>query len=288
MRSRGVVMLVVAMLAGLMAMFLAARWMSSQGVRTDRVVVAAVEVPLGTVLSADMLKSVDWPQGNLPAGAIADVTKLNGRVINTSLQPGEPVLESRLAPEGTRGGMASMVAPGKRAMAVRVNDVLGVSGFALPGSYVDVLVSTQAGAAGREGAISKIVLERMLILAVNQEIDRDNTKPKTVNAVTLEVTPQQAEILDLARTVGTLSLVLRNQTEATAGGTEGATKDELLGLVRQVAAVPAPAPIMVQRLLTAKSPAAGVVAVAATEAVVPRPQECVDVIRGVTKTTECF
>ena len=136
-----------------------------------------------------------------------------------ALQRGEPLIESRLAPIGTKGGLSAVVPEGKRAITVRVNDVIGVAGFALPGNFVDVMVNTQedGGRRGdRDRSISKIVLERILVLAVAQEADRDSTKPKVVNAVTLEVSPTQAEMLDLARSVGTLSLVLRNQTDPNA------------------------------------------------------------------------
>ena len=141
------------------------------------------------------------------------------------------VIEAKLAPEGTKGGLSAVVDEGKRAMTVRVNDVIGVAGFALPGNYVDIMVNTQDEGSGRsdkDKSISKIVLERILVLAVAQEANRDTTKPKVVNAVTLEVTPDQAEKLDLARSVGTLSLVLRNQIDPKPAGTDGATKRTLL------------------------------------------------------------
>ncbi|MCX7289982.1 Flp pilus assembly protein CpaB, partial [Janthinobacterium sp.] len=134
----------------------------------------------------------------------------------------------------TTGGLSSIVADGKRAMTVRVNDVVGVAGFALPGNFVDILVNTQDDRAkasgGGELAISKIVLERILVLAVAQESNRDDNKPKVVNAVTLELTPDQVEKLDLARSVGALSLVLRNQVDPAPVNTGGATKESLLGL----------------------------------------------------------
>jgi pilus assembly protein CpaB len=142
-------------------------------------------------------------------------------------------MESKLAPPGTKGGLSAVVAEGKRAITVRVNDVVGVAGFALPGNFVDILVSTQDDGAknsGRDQNISKIVLERILVLAIAQEASRDDTKPKVVNAVTLEVTPEQAETLDLARSVGTLSLVLRNQVDPTPAATTGATKATMFNM----------------------------------------------------------
>jgi pilus assembly protein CpaB len=141
------------------------------------------------------------------------VKNLQDRVVRTSIQRGEAILSSKLAPLGTQGGLSAVIAEGKRAMTVRVNDVVGVAGFALPGNYVDVMVSTQQDRPGvktndEKQQISKTVLTHVLVLAVAQEAGRDDTKPKVVNAVTLELSLEDAEKLDLARNIGTLSLVL--------------------------------------------------------------------------------
>jgi pilus assembly protein CpaB len=193
---------------------------------------------------------VDWPVNSMPPGAIVDLKGIDGRITRSNIQRGEPIMESKLAPAGTTGGLSAVVAEGKRAMTVRVNDVVGVAGFALPGNFVDILVNTQNDYHGdngpREQAISKIVLERILVLAIAQESNRDDTKPKVVNAVTLELTPDQVEKLDLARSVGTLSLVLRNQIDPASAHTDGATKSSLLDDGKPVAAPvkePAPAPV---------------------------------------------
>jgi pilus assembly protein CpaB len=273
-------MLFVAAIAGLAAVMLAARWMQQQGGDKGRIAVANLDVALGSRITPEMIRLVDWPQGSVPPGAFSDLQALDGRVVITSLQRGEPFLEGKLAPIGTKGGLSAVVPEGKRAMTVRVNDVIGVAGFALPGTYVDVMVNTQEESArnDRDHAISKIVLERILVLAVAQEADRDSTKPKVVQAVTLEVTPTDAEILDLARSVGTLSLVLRNQTESQTAGTAGVTKAMLLGMK----ASPAPASS------TAPARRAPRVVVAVAPAPQPVRTNCVDVIRGVHKLTECF
>jgi pilus assembly protein CpaB len=298
MRSRGLLMLFIAAIAGLAAVFLAARWMQNQGGEKGRIAVANVDVELGGRITPEMIRMADWPEGSVPTGAFTEGPKLEGRVVLVSIQRGEPITEGRLAPVGTKGGLSAVVPEGKRAMTVRVNDVVGVAGFALPGTYVDVMVNTQdeRGQRGdrgnRDQSISKIVLERILVLAVAQEADRDSTKPKVVNAVTLELTPKDAEMLDLARSVGTLSLVLRNQTDpkATAQG-GGATKAELLGVARAEPEVvkPAPAPI-VRRAAPRPAPRSAVV-LAAAPAAVPEPagpRNCVEVIRGLSKVTECF
>jgi len=289
MRSRGMLMLFIAAIAGLAAVFLAARWMQNQGGEKGRIAVANADIELGGRISPEMIRMADWPEGSVPSGAFAEAAKLEGRVVLVSIQRGEPLTETRLAPIGTKGGLSAVVPEGKRAMTVRVNDVVGVAGFALPGTYVDVMVNTQdeRGQRGdRDHSISKIVLERILVLAVAQEADRDSTKPKVVNAVTLELTPKDAEMLDLARSVGTLSLVLRNQTDpkATAQG-GGATKAELLGMSRSepepakpMASAPASAPV--RRVVS--RPVAVVAAAPAVRG------NCVEVIRGVSKVTECF
>ena len=215
---------------------MAAHWINDQGAAGNKkVAVALVDIPMGARITPEMLNLIEWPSNAMPPGAITDIKQLDNRVSRTAIEHGEPIMESKLAPAGTTGGLSAVVAQGKRAMTVRVNDVVGVAGFALPGNFVDILVNTQEEARGdfgndraREQAISKIVLERILVLAVAQESNRDDTKPKVVNAVTLELTPDQVEKLDLARSVGTLSLVLRNQIDPKTADTAGATKDSLL------------------------------------------------------------
>ena len=227
---KAVAMLVLSVIIGLGATIVAAGWISQQGqVASAKVVVAAGDIQLGSRLTAQMLKTVDWPSGSIPPGAITKPEALEDRVVKTSILRGEPILEAKLAPVGTKGGLSAVIPEGKRAMTVRVNDVIGVAGFALPGNYVDIVVNTQLDGEGRgDKQISKIVLEHILVLAVAQEANRDETKPRVVNAVTLELTPEQAEKLDLARSVGTLSLVLRNQIDKDGVETRGIMKPQLL------------------------------------------------------------
>lgn len=231
--TRAVVMIVISIGVAVGAVVLASRWMLQQAkVATSKVVIARTDINLGTRLTAQMLKVADWPKGSVHEGNFDDPEKLVDRVVKTSLLSGEPVLESKLAPLGSKGGLSSVISAGKRAMTVRVNDVVGVAGFALPGNYVDILVNTEDETAksgdSRSKSISKIVLEHILVLAVAQEAGRDETKPKVVNAVTLEVTPEETEKLDLARSVGQLSLVLRNQFDTSPVTTVGSTKRYML------------------------------------------------------------
>jgi pilus assembly protein CpaB len=123
---------------------LAVVWVAQKGaIASNKVVVAAMDIELGNRLTPQMLKTVDWPSGSVPPGGFDDVKNLQDRVVRTSIQRGEAILSSKLAPLGTQGGLSAVIAEGKRAMTVRVNDVVGVAGFALPGNYVDVMVSTQ-------------------------------------------------------------------------------------------------------------------------------------------------
>ena len=229
---KALMMIAVSLLAGLLAVVAAARWVSQQTqANTNRLVVAAVDIQLGQQVNPEMIKLVEWPQGSMPFVGFVDLAARNGRVARMAIQRGEPLLESKLAPLGSRAGLSAVIGAGKRAMTMKVNEVVGVAGFALPGNFVDIMVSTQeegSQAGNRDRQISKIVLERILVLAVAQEASRDESKPKVVNAVTLEVTPEEAEKLDLARSVGTLSLVLRNQVENQDAKTSGATKGSLL------------------------------------------------------------
>jgi pilus assembly protein CpaB len=253
---RGFVVLALALLAGLVATIMAARWLGDRaGAAVVPVVVASRDIEPGQVLDVSALQTVAWPSASLPKGVFNEPARLEGRVIKSSLARGEPVLDSRLAPQGTRGGLSAVIGEGRRAITVKVNEVIGVAGFALPGNYVDVLVSTQ-DETDRAQMVSRIVLERILVLAVAQEASRDETRPKVVSAVTLEVSPHQAARLDLARSVGQLSLVLRNQVDRTTGLTPLVTKAELL---RHEAMSGAPAPARavaanVQRPAPAQTP----------------------------------
>lgn len=269
---RAWMVIAVALLAGIMAIFFAARWLNQQGsMMTRKVAVAAVNLNLGQQILPEQVRMIDWPGGAVPEGAFSDPGALKDRVLRVNLLRDEPILEAKLAPVGARGGLSAVIAEGKRAITVRVNDVVGVAGFALPGNYVDVVVNTKDDRKPKEDqSISKIVLEKILVLAVGEEASRDDTKPKVVKAVTLEVTPEQAEAIDLARSVGQLSLVLRNQVDVTAIKTGGVTKDSLLGIAQP----PKPEPV-------AKAKPAAV------RASGPRKQ-CVEVTIGRERSEQCF
>lgn len=272
-------LILLALLTGLAAAVYAAGWISKQGsIASNKVVVAAVDIELGSRVNPQMLTTVDWPSGSVPSGSFSDIKALEDRVVKVGVLRGEAIMEGKLAPVGTQGGLSAVIATGKRAMTVRVNDVVGVAGFALPGNYVDVMVNAQQEKGRGEEAlqISKTVLEKVLVLAVAQEANRDDTKPKVVSAVTLELSLEDSEKLDLARSVGTLSLVLRNQMDKTTVATDGITKGQLFGakeIVQVAATAPAPAPARprVQR--------AGPSAPAS---------DCVEVIQNAARSLTCF
>lgn len=285
--AKAVWMLIVSVLLGLVVTAMAVVWVGQKGsIAVNKVVVAAMDIELGSKLNPQMLTTADWPSGSTPHGAFNDLKDLQGRVVKSSVQRGEAILANKLAPVGTQGGLSAVIVEGKRAMTVRVNDVVGVAGFALPGNYVDVMVNTQQDKVGRTDEnrqISKTVLERVLVLAVAQEAGRDETKPKVVNAVTLELTPEDAEKLDLARNVGTLSLVLRNQVDMTPVTTAGVTRRQLIGAkaepVSKATRAAAPRP-MVKRVRSA-APAPVPVAVAPA-------RNCVEVIHNNARALHCY
>lgn len=204
---------------GAVAAFFVAQLTKSPSVaKGPHVVIAASAIPAGTELSPSQLQSLDWPSSAIPKDVFADTKLLQHRVARQAIEAGELVLESKLAPVDSKAGLAATIPSGKRAISVRVNDVVGVAGFALPGNYVDVLVSAK----DQNGhAFSKIVLNRVKVLAVAQDTVADPSKPKIVNAVTLELTPEESEQLDLARSIGSLSLVLRNEMDTAAVQSEG-------------------------------------------------------------------
>ncbi|WP_176057490.1 Flp pilus assembly protein CpaB [Paraburkholderia sp. BCC1876] len=274
--ARAVTMLLIATLAGLTAVVFASRWMVSQSsTATTKVVVAATDINLGQRIGPDFLKLTDWPSNSVPPGAYTDIQKLDGRVLKDSLLHGEPVVDAKLTPVGTLGGLSAVIGEGQRAITVRVNDVIGVAGFALPGNYVDIIVNTQKDGSAAGGQhdqnISKIVLEKILVLAVAQQVGRDETKPKVVDAVTLEVSPEQAEKIDLARSIGTLSLVLRNQIDPQAIDTAGATKSSLLKTPVVAVAASEPKPVRIVRKVALRAPG-----------------NCVRVLDGADARQECF
>lgn len=219
----------IALILGALATFFVARALGLMGPTSSSVdvtlVVAASTINAGQPIESAQLKQVTWPKSNVPDQSFTKPSQVTGRIAKQTIYPGELLLEPKLAGADSKGGLAAAIETGKRAISVRVNDVVGVAGFALPGSYVDVLVSAKDAA---NVPFSTTVLTRIKVLAVAQETEADTSKPKVVNAVTLELTPVEAEKLDLARSIGALSLVLRSENDAADVDSAGTRLDDIL------------------------------------------------------------
>jgi pilus assembly protein CpaB len=187
------------------------------------VVVALYDLTWGTKLNKEMMKTVPFLKDSLPAGHFMDPSALEGRVIIAPLNQNDPVTESKLAPKSvTVGGVAAIVKPGKRAIAVKGDKVIGLSGFIRPGNRVDVLVTLRDPVAKKE--VTKVVLENIPVLATGTEVQEDRKgKPAPVDVYTLEVDPEDGEKLSLAATKGRLQFALRNATDSKTVLTKGAT-----------------------------------------------------------------
>ena len=234
-----------AVVFGLLAAVSVSRYLSDAQANTrnmNNVVVAKVDIPIGTKVAAEQLSTVQFPSNAIPEGTFDNAEKLVGRVTVTNVAAREPVTDFKLAPEGSAGGLSAVIPAGYRAMTVKVDDVIGVAGFLQPGTMVDVLtVIEQPGQMVSGNPISKIVLQNVKVLASGQNLDKpkDEREADAVKAVTLQVTPDQAEKLALASTEGKLRLVLRNGIDQDDEQTQGADKKSLLTGER---AMPAPPP----------------------------------------------
>ena len=199
-------------------------------VPTASVVVAAANLPLGTELGRDDLKVIAWPADAVPAGAFSDPKALIGRGLIQAVAQNESVLPSKLAPVGAGAGLPPVIPEGMRALSVRVNDVIGVAGYVLPGTRVDVL-ATVSPTNSNDDMTSKVVLTNVLVLTAGTRIEQDaeSKKPVSVSVVTLQVNPIEAERLTLASTEGKIQLALRNPLDKTAPVTPGVRPAVLLG-----------------------------------------------------------
>jgi pilus assembly protein CpaB len=244
--KRLIIALSGAVLCGLIGVMLVTRYLSNvQAFTRDlgNVVVAKQEIPLGERITAEQLALAPIPNGSLPEGVFRKMDEVVGRVAITPIGMRETITNMKLAPAGTGAGLSAVIPEGYRAMTVKVDDVVGVSGFIMPGSFVDVVAIivplSQVGAAN--GPISKIVLQNIKVLASGAKIDspENQRQPAEVKAVTLQVTPEQAEKLVLAANEGKLQLVMRNYSDQEDTQTKGANKSTLLS---GESFVPQPAP----------------------------------------------
>lgn len=206
--------------------------MEGEKVEAVKVVVAAADLNWGTKLQKEMLKTVPFMKESLPEGYFSDPAQLVGRVAVTPLKTTEPILEYRLAPENvTTGGVSAVIQSGMRAVAVKGDKVIGISGFIQPGNRVDVLVTLKDPRNKEE--TTKLVLSNVQILATGTEVqENEEGKPNPVDVYTLEVDPEQAEKLSLAATKGKLQFALRNMMDTETVLTKGATIPQTLASLR--------------------------------------------------------
>ncbi|HWP22755.1 MAG TPA: Flp pilus assembly protein CpaB [Candidatus Binatia bacterium] len=244
MQNRLKIALVVAVFFGLIAAygiynFLSTRQREAESLRAANqdIVVAAQDIPAGTTLNDEaikkgLIKTTPWPKKSIPAGAFSSPQQVLGKVNRVKIMANEPILESRLAGEGA--GLTVRLEPGKRAMAVRVDEIIGVSGFIVPDDRVDIILTTTPAGGGESDKISKIVLQNKRVLSVAQSTEQKDGKPQLARSITLEVTPEEAEKLSLASQEGQIVLALRGLGDDAPVATIGSKKRDLLAL----AAVP--------------------------------------------------
>ncbi len=202
-------------------------YQKERAVETRPVAVALTDLAWGTSLAKEMVKMVPYPKDFVPPGCFSDAESLSGRVLIYPIKINEPIFESRLAPVNIKmGGVAAVIGPKKRAVSVKVDKVIGVSGFIHAGNRVDVLVTIAVEKSST--SLTKIVLENILVLAVGPEVEKKGKEPTPVDVITLEVSPQEAEKLALAATEGKIQLALRNFNDTEDVLTKGTTVPALL------------------------------------------------------------
>jgi len=210
---------------------------TAPAIKTSGVAVAAADLTWGTKLTREMFQLIDYPAGSLPDGHFTSVETLQDRVLLVNVKRNEPILESKLAPVGTTtGGVAAVTDPSKRAMSVKVDDVIGVAGFIKPADRVDVMVTIEPASAsvGSGKVVSKVILQNVKVLAAGTQMERKgkDEEPTPVQVITVEVDVVEAEKLALASTQGRLRLALRNPINTEQILTKGATVGSLLGSFR--------------------------------------------------------
>jgi pilus assembly protein CpaB len=230
MRKRGFFILALACLMGVAAVYLARGWLESRSrlasstektVALTTVVVAKRTLSFGDPLKAEYLQVVEWPATAAPADSFKTIAEVIGgdkpRVALRTIEPSEPVLKGKISGFGGKATLSSVIDPEMRAVTIRVNDVVGVAGFVLPGDRVDVMLTRKQTSQKDERPYTDILLQNVKVLAVDQEANETRNKPVVAKAVTVEVTPYQAQQLTLAAQVGHLSLALRKETSSAAG-----------------------------------------------------------------------
>jgi len=229
------VIMVLALSSGGLAAFFALRYLREQTPRLiaaetprAKVAIAARDMTLGTILSVEDVKLIDWPEEALPPGYVSTAEEIVGRGLITPVRANEVLLETKLAAKDAGGGLAISVPEGMRAVSVRVDEVIGVAGFVLPATRVDVMV-TLPPKAPRSETMTQVFLQNLQVLAAGQLVQQDaEGKPVIVAVITLLVTPEQGELLVLGATEGKIQLALRNTLDLDDIETRGALVSDLL------------------------------------------------------------
>jgi pilus assembly protein CpaB len=279
-RNRTLLVLVVAVgLAGL-ATYGVFRTIKSIPVRqvevaTKHVVVAAANLPLGTRLTKDQVKVVGWPAATPLQGSFDSVEAVVDRGVIQPVQANEPLTENKLAPKEAGAGLSPSIPAGMRALSVKVNDVIGVAGFTVPGARVDVVVVVKE----RDNSMARVVVSNLQVLTAGTKYDIEQAKdgkPMPSNVVTLLVTPEQAERISLAQTNGSITLVLRNPLDVAPTETNGI---KMAGLMGSASTAPIEKPAPKRKSVVAK-------AVVAEPPPPPAPRPIVETIRAGKRTVE--
>ncbi len=242
-------------------------------VATNKLIVAAHDLQVGALLHDDDLKEISWG-GPVPNHAVASRQEAAGRGVIATIYENEPILDYRLASKGAGAGLAATIPVGMRAVALRVNEVVGLAGFVLPGMRVDVLIAgAPAGDQSQAGTLCKTVLQNIEVLSAGQKIEKNaDGKPESAQVVNLLVTPDQAEVLNLASDETKVQLVLRNPLDTKEAKTAGVSVASLFG--QTVKAAPVVRPVIVEQ----------------RPAPAPRPPDTdtVEVFSGVKKSEQSF
>jgi len=253
MRRRFLLILICASIIGFLASFLVYRIVSqaahARSDQSEQIVVAAADLGLADTVTSQHIKLVNWPTASVPPGALRTAAEAEGRVVRSSIVAGEPLIEGKLAPQlAGRGGIMPMLIPeGQRGVTIRVDDAMRESGFVMPNSRVDVLVSMAKG--GSSEKIAKVILQDVTVLAAGQTVEMKDNKPVTNTTVTLALTPQQVERLAVAQSEGRLMLAQRNLRDTQFVRTPGATPSSLLSDI-----APAPKPEAKPTVLARSAP----------------------------------
>jgi pilus assembly protein CpaB len=295
--KRFFIVLVGALIFGVLAAVSVSKYLSSAQALTkmNKIAVAKVAIPLGSKIIPEQIMVVQFPKESTPDGAFDSPEKLAGRVAVINIAAREPITEARLAPEGTSAGLSAVIPEGYRAMTVKVDDAAGISGFIMPGTLVDVVVVIDPReGSGMQDPISKIVLQNIKVLANGTNIDKpkDEREANSVKAVTLQVTPEQAEKLALASSEGKLQLVMRNQIDQGDEKKSGVNKR---GLLTGEAALKTPEPGAMkseqpkqESKPVVRRSAPAVAKPAAAPAPQPTPRASVEMIEGAKKRSVEF